>query len=87
MVVAVPPSFARGRWNDPRRTLALARLPLVGKKRYAARLLPIVEHQPHHQLLVTLLLCNSIFNETLPLFLDNLVPSWVAIIISVTAPP
>ena len=44
-----------------------------------------MEHKPHHQLLVTLLLCNAVANEAMPLFLDSLVPSWCAIIISVTA--
>ena len=49
---------------------------------YARRVLPLV--QRHHQLLVTLLLLNSLANESLPLFLDSLVPSWVAIILSVS---
>lgn len=52
----------------------------------AATLLPLVERtHPHHRLLVTLLLCNSVFNEALPLFLDKLVPSWAAVLVSVTA--
>ena len=51
----------------------------------AARLLPLVDRRPHHQVLVTLLLLNSCANEALPLFLDKLVPSWAAIVISVTA--
>lgn len=51
----------------------------------AARLLPLVEHEPRHQVLVTLLLVNSVANEALPLFLDELVPSWCAIVVSVTA--
>eukprot|EP00041_Stephanoeca_diplocostata_P010911 m.174827 g.174827 ORF g.174827 m.174827 type:complete len:469 (-) comp18336_c0_seq2:94-1500(-) len=53
-------------------------------KKYAATLMPIVKH--HHLLLVTLLLSNAGVAETLPLFLDKLVPSPVyAILISVTA--
>lgn len=39
----------------------------------------------HHLLLVTLLLANSVAMETLPLFLDRLVPSWAAVLVSVTA--
>lgn len=48
----------------------------------AASLLPIV--QQHHRLLVSLLLMNACANEALPLFLDKLVPSYVAVILSVT---
>ena len=51
-------------------------------KHSAAKLLPIVRR--HHLLLVTLLLLNSAANETLPLFLDRIVPSWMAVVISVT---
>ena len=53
------------------------------ERRLAKRLLPLVTNTPHHQMLVTLLLCNSIANEALPLFLDELVPTWCAVIISV----
>lgn len=42
---------------------------------YARTLLPIVEREPHHQVLVTLLLVNSFANEALPLFLDAIAPS------------
>ena len=52
---------------------------------YAKKLLPLIQWEPRHQLLVTLLLLNSVANEALPLFLDQLVPPWCAIIISVTA--
>jgi metal transporter CNNM len=55
---------------------------LVRDKQHAAKLLPLVRR--HHLLLVTLLLLNSAANETLPLFLDRVVPSWLAVIISVT---
>ena len=55
------------------------------EQRCARKLLPLVQDvHPHHRLLVTLLLCNSVFNEALPLFLDKLVPSWAAVIVSVT---
>ena len=39
----------------------------------------------HHLLLVTLLISNAAAMETLPIFLDKVVPSFLAIIISVTA--
>lgn len=52
------------------------------ERQQAATLLPVV--QQHHLLLVTLLLLNAMANEALPLFLDNLVPSYLAIIFSVT---
>merc|ERR1712113_1000227 len=38
----------------------------------------------HHLLLVTLLLLNSVANEALPIFLDELVPAWAAVLVSVT---
>ncbi|OII76251.1 hypothetical protein cand_006490 [Cryptosporidium andersoni] len=41
--------------------------------------------QKHHLLLVTLLLTNALCMETLPLFLDRIIPSWGAVLISVTA--
>merc|ERR1719210_1361215 len=48
----------------------------------AKKVLPLI--QDHHRLLVTLLLMNSLANEALPLFLDQIVPSWLAVIMSVT---
>ena len=56
---------------------------LRSEKAYAEKVLPLVSR--HHLLLVTLLLMNSIANEALPLFLNELVPPVVAVIISVTA--
>lgn len=38
-----------------------------------------------HLLLVTLLLCNAAAMEALPIFLDKMVPSYMAIALSVTA--
>jgi len=38
----------------------------------------------HHLLLATLLLSNAAAMEALPLFLDDLVPSWLAIILSIS---
>ena len=51
------------------------------EKRDANLVLPIVKQ--HHLLLVTLLLFNSIANETLPIFLGELVPNYVAILLAV----
>ena len=50
----------------------------------AATLLPLIDREPRHQVLVTLLLLNSAANEAMPIFLDNLVPSWAAVVLSVT---
>lgn len=52
------------------------------EKQYAAKLLPIITQ--HHWLLVTLMLWNASATEALPIFLNRLVPEFVAIIISVT---
>ncbi|KAI4366372.1 hypothetical protein MLD38_022259 [Melastoma candidum] len=49
---------------------------------YASKIFPVVKNQ--HLLLCTLLLGNSLAMETLPIFLDKLVPPWAAIVISVT---
>ena len=54
----------------------------VKEQEYAKTIYPLVKQ--HHRLLVTLLLLNSIANESLPLFLDNLVPSYIAVLLSVT---
>jgi metal transporter CNNM len=48
----------------------------------AEKVLPLL--QDHHRLLVTLLLMNSLANEALPLFLDAIVPSWLAVVLSVS---
>ena len=48
-----------------------------------ATVLPVL--QKHHWLLVTLLFCNAVALETLPIFLDRIVPSHLAIFISVIA--
>jgi metal transporter CNNM len=53
------------------------------EKEYAASLYPIISR--HHLLLVTLLLMNSIANEALPLFLNEIVSPVMALILSVTA--
>ncbi|XP_020674291.1 DUF21 domain-containing protein At4g14240 isoform X1 [Dendrobium catenatum] len=52
------------------------------EKRQAATILPVVQKQ--HQLLVTLLLCNSAAMEALPIFLDKIFHPVLAVILSVT---
>ena len=52
------------------------------EKKYAEKLLPILNKR--HWLLVTLLLMNAGCMEALPIFLDVLVPEYLAVIISVT---
>ena len=67
-------------------TLQLSILQMEGSaqdKRRAARIKPLIEQ--HHFLLCTLLLANAAAMEALPIFLDEIVPSYLAIIISVTA--
>ncbi|PTQ38209.1 hypothetical protein MARPO_0052s0013 [Marchantia polymorpha] len=51
-------------------------------RRHAAKILPVVRNQ--HLLLVTLLVGNAMAMEALPLFLDSVVDTYVAIILSVT---
>jgi CBS domain containing-hemolysin-like protein len=51
-------------------------------KEQAEKLQPLLNQ--HHFLLVTLLLTNAAAMEALPIFLDALVPSYIAIILSVT---
>lgn len=48
----------------------------------AEKVLPIVKQ--HHLLLVTLLLFNSVANETLPIFLGSLMPNYLAVLCSVS---
>jgi len=54
---------------------------LLERQRHARRVLPFVEN--HHLTLVTLLLMNSIANEAMPLFLDELLGRYAAIVFSV----
>ena len=51
------------------------------ERRQAEVLLPVIKK--HHDLLVTLLLLNTIAGEALPIFLQNLVPDTVAVVMSV----
>eukprot|EP01018_Ginkgo_biloba_P017285 Gb_35072 [translate_table: standard] len=52
------------------------------EKKQAAAILPVVQKQ--HQLLVTLLLCNAVAMEALPIYLDKIFNSIVAVVLSVT---
>ncbi|KAK2988719.1 hypothetical protein RJ640_020984 [Escallonia rubra] len=49
---------------------------------HAAKIFPVVKNQ--HLLLCTLLIGNSLAMESLPIFLDKLVPPWAAVLLSVT---
>eukprot|EP01064_Diplonema_japonicum_P000631 TRINITY_DN10406_c0_g1_i4.p1 TRINITY_DN10406_c0_g1~~TRINITY_DN10406_c0_g1_i4.p1 ORF type:complete len:732 (+),score=84.81 TRINITY_DN10406_c0_g1_i4:90-2198(+) len=73
-------------------------LVIMDDAKYASKLIPLISGPldsateergnqwwwSHHLVLVTLLVCNSAANEMLPIFLDNLVPSWMAVVLSVT---
>ena len=52
------------------------------ERRNARKVLPIIVK--HHLLLVTLMLWNATAMEALPIFLNKLVPEWLAIVLSVT---
>lgn len=52
-------------------------------KKLIKKIKPILKKK--HLLLVTLLLANAVAMETLPIFLDAIVPAVIAIIISTTA--
>ncbi|KAG8377788.1 hypothetical protein BUALT_Bualt08G0070100 [Buddleja alternifolia] len=49
---------------------------------HASKILPVVKNQ--HLLLCTLLIGNSLAMESLPIFLDKLLPPWAAVLVSVT---
>ncbi|KAL5567890.1 hypothetical protein UlMin_024465 [Ulmus minor] len=51
-------------------------------KKNAATILPLVKNE--HLLLCTLLIVKSLAMEALPIFLDSILPSWAAILVSVT---
>lgn len=69
-------------------SLSLVDLEILAKagrpqdRKNAEKILPLVKNQ--HLLLCTLLICNSIAMEALPIFLDALLPAWASIVISVT---
>jgi metal transporter CNNM len=52
------------------------------ERMYATALIPVCEQR--HRVLVTLLLLNALAYEALPIFMDRLVPTWVAILLSTT---
>ena len=53
------------------------------KKKLIKKIRPLLDRK--HWLLVTLLLANAVAMETLPIFLDAIMPAVLAIIISTTA--
>lgn len=57
-------------------------LQLEMEQEAASRVSPLLKD--HHRLLVTLLLLNSVANEALPIFLDQILPSYMAVLVSVT---
>lgn len=69
-------------------SLGLVDLEVISKsgrpqdRKHASKILPVVKNQ--HLLLCTLLIGNSLAMESLPIFLDKLVPPWAAILLSVT---
>ena len=52
------------------------------EKKYARNIIPIIEKK--HLLLATLLLSNSLAMESLPIFLDAIMPAWYAVLVSTT---
>ena len=70
---------------DPVELRIICRTGSDDEKAAARKLLPVVTQKPHHRLLVTLLLMNCVFNECMPLFLDNIIPTWASALVSVTA--
>lgn len=83
MVGLAPTSYTPHKQSiDPLELEIKQRVGTAEECRQASVVLPLI--QRHHLLLVTLLLYNSAANETLPLFLDRLVPSYVAVLLSVT---
>ena len=56
---------------------------LMEEKKLIAKIKPILIKK--HLLLVTLLLANAVAMETLPIFLDAIMPAFLAIILSTTA--
>lgn len=67
---------------DPLMLLIKARAgATITQRQQAERLVPII--QKRHLLLVTLLLLNSISSEALPIFLNDLVPDYIAVLLSV----
>jgi CBS domain containing-hemolysin-like protein len=67
---------------DSMKLQVLSREGTTLQKQQALALIPVISK--HHRLLVTLLISNAVAMETLPLFLNRLVPSWLAILLSVT---
>lgn len=68
---------------DPLDLEVLVRSGTPQERGYAEAIMPVIKNG--HFLLVTLLLCNALSMEALPIFLDRLVDPVTAILVSVTA--
>jgi len=55
-----------------------------GRKRSGGCIPSTLNPSNAHYVLVTLLICNAVANEALPLFLDRLCPAWLAMVLSVS---
>ena len=67
---------------DPLKMQIIARTGTDLERDMVNDILPILAN--HHRNLATLLVTNTIANETLPIFLDYLIPSWLSVTLSVT---
>ena len=67
---------------DPFKMRILLKTGTEEEKKYVRRIVPVL--QDHHRIMATLLLFNTVANESLPVFLDALVPSWLSVLLSVT---
>ena len=83
VVAALMAGLQMGLMSIDSTTLRLKEEEGSAEEQRAARAVSSVLHNRHH-LLVALLLCNAAANEALPIFLDALVPSAYAILVSVT---
>lgn len=68
---------------DPLKLRILLKTGTEAEKKAVKRIVPILTD--HHRILATLLLFNTVANESLPVFLDALVPSWLSVLLAVTA--
>jgi len=82
-VAALAAGLTMGLVSQEMLDLRIKEMAGTAKEKVQARaVIPLIQDQ--HRLLVTLLLLNAAANEALPLFLDEIFPGYVAIILSVT---
>ena len=82
-VAALAAGLTMGLVSQEMLDLRIKEMAGTSKEKVQARaVIPLI--QDPHRLLVTLLLMNAAANEALPLFLDEMFPGYVAIILSVT---